>query len=46
MKGWWRDLGEREHILTLSSVEECRQDVVEAKQKELQNLIDNDVFAV
>ena len=41
---WWRDIEITEQVLTLSSVEECQQDVMDAKDKEIQNLKENDVF--
>ena len=41
---WQREVCETEQVLTLTSVEECQQKVTEAKEKEIQNLIDNDVF--
>ena len=41
---WWRDIEITEQVLTLSSVEECQQDVMDAKDKEIQNLKENNVF--
>jgi hypothetical protein len=41
---WWRERNKSEDILVLSMNEEYTQEIVDAKEKELQNLIDNDVF--
>ena len=41
---WWRDIEITEQVLTLTSVEECQQDVIDAKEVEMQNLIEHDVF--
>ena len=41
---WWRMVKNTEKVLTLSAITECNQDIVDAKEKELQNLIENDVF--
>ena len=41
---WWREVGETEQILTLTAIKEQGEDVIAAKEKEIQNLIDNDVF--
>ena len=42
---WWRQVeGETNQVLVLSSVDEKNQDVMNAKEKEYNNLIENDVF--
>ena len=41
---WWREVGETEHIFTLSVLDEQGENIIEAKQKELKNLKENDVF--
>ena len=43
---WWREVGKTEQVFTLTAIEECEKDVVEAKEREVQNLIENDVFEV
>ena len=41
---WWREQNKSENILVLNSVEEYNQDIIDAKENELQNLIKHDVF--
>ena len=40
---WWREI-ESEHILMLSAVKENSQEVLDAKERELSSLKDNNVF--
>jgi len=40
----WRELDQPERAVFLSSIEEMSQEAVDAKEQEMQNLIDNDVF--
>ena len=42
----WRKLPEPEHAVLLTSMEEQSQDVMDAKEREVQNLIENDVYDV
>ena len=41
---WWKEICETEHVYTLTAVQEYETDVVEAKERELKNLTENDVF--
>ncbi len=41
---WWREIGETEHIFTLTAFNEQEEEVVEAKEREIKNLVDHDVF--
>ena len=41
---WWREIGETKQVFTLTAVQEYETDVVEAKERELKNLMENDVF--
>ena len=41
---WWRKAERVENVLVLSIVDEYNQDIVDGKEKEFQNLVDNDVF--
>ena len=41
---WWREVENTEEVLVLSDTQECKQDIIDAKEEELKNLIDNDVF--
>ena len=44
---WWRQLeSETNQVLILSGVEENNQEVIKAKEKEYNNLVENDVFEV
>ena len=42
----WKKLPYPAHVVYLTSEQECSQEVVDAKDKEVQNLIDNKVFKV
>ena len=41
---WWREVCNTEQVLTLTSIEECQSDIIEAKEREISNLVENDVF--
>ena len=41
---WWREAERVENILVLSTVDEYNQEIVDEKEQEFQNLVDNDVF--
>ena len=41
---WWKEVGETEQVFSLTAIEEYDTDVIEAKEKEIQNLEENDVF--
>ena len=41
---WWREAERVENVLVLSTVDEHNQEIIDAKEKEFQNLVDNDVF--
>ena len=40
----WKEVEETEHVLTLTAIDECKSTVLEAKEREFNNLIENDVF--
>jgi len=41
---WWREAGKAENVLVLSELDQYNQDIVDAKEKEFQNLLEHDVF--
>ncbi len=41
---WWREVDDTEEVLVLSDIQEFDQDIIDAKERKLNNLIDNDVF--
>ena len=43
---WWRAEDPLEIVLVSSAIDECKSEVLVARQKELQNLVDNEVFEV
>ena len=42
---WWREAERVENVLVLSTVDEYNQEIIDAKEKEFQNLVDNDVLS-
>ena len=43
---WWREVGNTEQVLTLTAIQEYDAEVIEAKEKEIKNLKEHDVFEV
>ena len=43
---WWREAERVENVLILSIVHEYNQEIVDAKEKEFQNLVDNNVLSL
>ena len=43
---WWREVGNTEQVLTLTAIQEYDAEVIEAKEKEINNLKEHDVFEV
>lgn len=41
---WWKTLASEETVLLLSETDECKQVVIDAKEKEFSNLCDHNVF--
>ena len=41
---WWKEIEESENVVLLSAAQELQQDVLEAKEEEINNLKENDVF--
>ena len=41
---WWREVENTEEVLVLSDIQESQQDIINAKDQELQNLINHHVF--
>ena len=42
---WWREAERVENVLGLSTVDEYNQEIIDVKEKEFQNLVDNDVLS-
>lgn len=40
----WENIEEPEHVVLFTATEEARQDVLDAKEREISSLVDNDVF--
>ena len=43
---WWREARKAENVLVLTPIDHYSQEIVDAKEKEYQNLLEHDVFEV